>query len=119
MTLPQKANPVRFILTADRIRAKPFYAGVLGLKVIAEDGFDTTFDLGGGKTMTLTDLPGHTALGDAPYGASLESSGQPLSGAGIARQGRHFHGLGRIRAGCRRHLGCARWRRTGCVVSGS
>jgi predicted enzyme related to lactoylglutathione lyase len=61
MSLPATASPVSFILTADRIRAKPFYAGVLGLKVIAEDDFAITFDLGGGATARLTDLPGHTA----------------------------------------------------------
>lgn len=61
MSLPAAARPVSFILTADRIRAKPFYAGVLGLKIIAEDDFATTFDLGGGAAARLTVLPGHTA----------------------------------------------------------
>ena len=68
MTLSQNASPVSVILTADRIRAKPFYAGVLGLKVIAEDNFATTFDLGGGATMRLTDLPGHTAMSHSVLG---------------------------------------------------
>ena len=61
MSLPGAATPVTFILTADRIRAKPFYAGVLGLKIVAEDDFAVTFDLGGGSAMRLTDLPGHQA----------------------------------------------------------
>lgn len=61
MSLPVSASPVSFILTADRIRAKPFYAGVLGLKVIGEDPFAITFDLGNGALARLTDLPGHTA----------------------------------------------------------
>lgn len=71
MSLPAAASPVSFILTADRIRAKPFYAGVLGLKVIAEDDFATTFDLGGGATMRLTDLPGHTAMPHTVLGWSV------------------------------------------------
>jgi predicted enzyme related to lactoylglutathione lyase len=53
------ANPVAFILTADRMRAKPFYAGALGLPILSEDDFAVTFDLGGGVTIRLTDLPGH------------------------------------------------------------
>lgn len=59
--MPQAASPVSFILTADRIRAKPFYAGVLGLKIIGEDDFAITFDLGGGATARLTDFPRHSA----------------------------------------------------------
>jgi catechol 2,3-dioxygenase-like lactoylglutathione lyase family enzyme len=80
------ASPVSFILTADRIRAKPFYAGVLGLKVIAEDGFATTFDLGGGATMRLTDLPGHTALGHTVLGwnvPDIRSAANELRGKGV------------------------------------
>lgn len=62
MPLPAAATPVSFILTADRIRAKPFYAGVLGLRILSEDDFAVTFDLGGGATARLTDLPDHRAL---------------------------------------------------------
>lgn len=54
------ASPVAFILTADRTRAKPFYAGALGLPILSEDDFAVTFDLGAGMTIRLTDLPGHT-----------------------------------------------------------
>lgn len=35
MPLPPSATPVSFILTADRAKTKPFYAGVLGLKLLA------------------------------------------------------------------------------------
>ena len=55
------AAPVSFILTANRCAAKPFYAGALGLPIIAEDDFAVTFALSGGATMRLTDLPGHQA----------------------------------------------------------
>ena len=54
-----QAAPVSFILTADRTRAKPFYAGALGLPIVAEDPFAVTFALAGGATIRLTDLPGH------------------------------------------------------------
>lgn len=86
MTLPQNASPVSFILTTDRIRAKPFYAGVLGLKVIAEDNFATTFDLGGAATMRLTDLPGHTAMPHTVLGwnvPDIRSAAQELRGKGV------------------------------------
>lgn len=68
MPLPLAAKPVCFIFTADRKKAKPFYADVLGLKLIAEEAFGVVFDLGGGATLRLTDIkdhiPGpHTVLG--------------------------------------------------------
>ena len=68
MALLAQADPVSFILTADRVAAKPFYAGALGLPILAEDDFAVTFALGTGATMRLTDLPdhqpaGHTVLG--------------------------------------------------------
>lgn len=71
MSLPGASTPLSFILTADRIRAKPFYAGVLGLKIIAEDPFAVTFDLGGGAAMRLTDLPGHEARDHTVQGWSV------------------------------------------------
>jgi len=37
MSLPANAPPVTFVLTHDRSRSKPFYAGILGLKVLGED----------------------------------------------------------------------------------
>jgi len=55
------AAPVSFILTANRGAAKPFYAGALGLPIVAEDDFAVTFALGGGAVVRLTDLPGHQA----------------------------------------------------------
>jgi len=61
MQLLAGAAPVTFILTADRARAKPFYAGALGLPIISEDDFSVTFALDGGARMRLTDLPNHEA----------------------------------------------------------
>lgn len=60
MPLPQGSTPVSFILTADRSRTKPFYADILGLKLIAEEDFGVVFDLGGGATLRLTDMKDHT-----------------------------------------------------------
>jgi catechol 2,3-dioxygenase-like lactoylglutathione lyase family enzyme len=66
-----KANPVSFVLTADRTRSKPFYAGALGLPILAEDDFAVTFGLAGGASLRLTDLPGHEAQGHTVLGWSV------------------------------------------------
>lgn len=60
MTLPAAATPVAFVFTADRARARPFYAEVLGLPVLSEDDFGVVFDLGGSAVLRLTDIKGHT-----------------------------------------------------------
>ena len=59
MPLPAAARPVSFILTADRSKTRPFYADVLGLKLIAEEDFGVVFDLGRGATLRLTDMKDH------------------------------------------------------------
>lgn len=59
MRLLADAAPVSFILTADRARSKPFYAGALGLAILSEDAFSVTFALSGGARLRLTELPGH------------------------------------------------------------
>ncbi len=59
MSTLAQASPVSFVLTADRTRAKPFYAGALGLPILTEDDFAVTLALAGGATIRLTDLPGH------------------------------------------------------------
>ncbi|MGE3693550.1 MAG: VOC family protein [Novosphingobium sp.] len=71
MEILQSASPVSFILTSDRTRAKPFYAGALGLKILSEDPFAVTFALSGGAIMRLTDLPDHQALGHTVLGWSV------------------------------------------------
>jgi catechol 2,3-dioxygenase-like lactoylglutathione lyase family enzyme len=68
MTLLAEAAPVSFILTANRATAKPFYAGALGLTILAEDDFAVTFALAGGARVRLTDLPGHEAQGHTVLG---------------------------------------------------
>jgi len=59
MSVLANAQPVSFILTADRTRAKPFYVGTLGFSIMAEDDLAVTLSLHGGATIRLTDLPGH------------------------------------------------------------
>src|SRR5687767_13675458 len=68
MSLIADSCPVSFILTASRATAKPFYAGALGLPILAEDDFAVTFGLAGGATMRLTDLPDHRAQGHTVLG---------------------------------------------------
>ena len=86
MSLLAQAGPVSFILTADRTRSKPFYAGALGLPLLSEDDFAVTFALAGGATMRLTDLPGHEALGHTVLGwtvPDIHAAATELKGKGI------------------------------------
>lgn len=53
-------KPVAFIFTRDREKLKPFYRDVLGLTLLYEDPFGTTFDLGGAAIMRLTTIADHT-----------------------------------------------------------
>ena len=80
------ANPVAFILTTDRTRAKPFYAGALGLPILSEDDFAVTFDLGEGMTIRLTDLPDHKGAQHTVLGwgvADIRSSVAELKAKGV------------------------------------
>ncbi len=61
MTILVKAKPVSFILVRDREKAKEFYGGALGLKMVSEDAFAATYDLGGGATMRLTTVADYQA----------------------------------------------------------
>ena len=68
MSLPAVAQPLCFIMTADRAKAKPFYADVLGLRLLGEDDHAATFDLGNRTPLRLTTMQGfvgsgHTVLG--------------------------------------------------------
>ena len=79
MALLDSALPVTFILTANRSAAKPFYAGALGLAIVAEDDFAVTFALAGGATMRLTDLPGHAAQGHTVLGWAVADIGAAVA----------------------------------------
>jgi catechol 2,3-dioxygenase-like lactoylglutathione lyase family enzyme len=86
MTQLAQASAVSFILTADRTRSKPFYAGALGLPILGEDDFAVTFGLAGGAVVRLTDLPGHEALGHTVLGwtvPDIHAAATELRGKGI------------------------------------
>ena len=100
MSLLAAAQPVTFILTANRSAAKPFYAGALGLTIIAEDGFAVTFALAGGATMRLTDLPDHRAQGHTVLGwdvADIDAAVAELRGKGVTF--RIYEGFGQDKNG--------------------
>lgn len=68
MSILAQALPICFILTANRLATKPFYAGTLGLPIVSEDDFAVTFHLTGGMNLRLTDLPDHKASGHTVLG---------------------------------------------------
>ena len=68
MSLPAASAPMAFVLTADRARSRPFYAQVLGLRLLGEDAHAATFDLGNRTPMRLTDVPGHVGTGHTVLG---------------------------------------------------
>ncbi|MCZ8326312.1 MAG: VOC family protein [Sphingomonadaceae bacterium] len=86
MSLPQAAAPVCFVLTADRARSKPFYAEVLGLRLLGEDAHAATFDLGNRTPLRLTDMPGHRGTGHTVVGwnvADLVGTARVLRAKGV------------------------------------
>jgi predicted enzyme related to lactoylglutathione lyase len=83
------AKAIAFVLSKDVASLKPFYRGVLGLPLLAEDPFAATFDLGGGTTLRLTAVeshaPGpHTVLGWKV--ADIEGVLDKLEAAGVTPQ---------------------------------
>jgi predicted enzyme related to lactoylglutathione lyase len=94
------ASPVAFILTADRMRAKPFYAGALGLPILSEDDFAVTLDLGDGAIIRLTDLPNHRAADHTVLGWSVTDIREAV--ADLKRKGvtfRTYEGFGQDQDG--------------------
>lgn len=87
MPLLADSPPIAFVATADRVRAEAFYAEVVGLAVLARDGFATTFALAGGATMRLTPSPGHVAHAHTVLGwgvADIVAAVADLRGKGAA-----------------------------------
>ena len=68
MAIPASAAPVTFVTTANRARAKAFYADVLGLRVLGEDDHAVTFDAGNRTPLRLTTLPGYKSAGHTVLG---------------------------------------------------
>jgi predicted enzyme related to lactoylglutathione lyase len=86
VSIVASCQPVSFVLTADRSRSKPFYAGALGLPILAEDDYAVTLGLAGGATLRLTDLPGHSGASHTVLGwavADIRSAVAELRGKGI------------------------------------
>jgi catechol 2,3-dioxygenase-like lactoylglutathione lyase family enzyme len=86
MSLPAAAQPVCFVLTANRASARPFYAEVLGLRIMGEDDHAVTFDLGNRTPLRLTDLPGHTGAGHTVLGwhvSDIRSAVKALRAKGV------------------------------------
>ena len=87
MSLPAASAPLCFIATLDRARAKPFYADVLGLKVLGEDEHAVTFDLGNRTPMRLTTVEHHHATGYTMLGwhvADIRATVRALVAKGAA-----------------------------------
>jgi len=86
MALPSTAQPMCFVLTANRARSRPFYAEVLGLRLLGEDDHAATFDIGNRTPMRLTDLSGHVGAGHTVLGwhvADLAGSVAALKAKGV------------------------------------
>jgi catechol 2,3-dioxygenase-like lactoylglutathione lyase family enzyme len=86
MPLPAAAQPVCFVLTTDRTKSKPFYADILGLRMLGEDGHAVTFDLGNRTPLRLTDMAGHSGAGHTVVGwnvTDIRSAVRDLAGRGV------------------------------------
>ncbi|WP_296678594.1 VOC family protein [Novosphingobium sp.] len=87
MSLPATAQPLGFVITADRSRSKPFYANVLGLRVLGEDEHAVTFDLGNRTPMRLTTVDGYQAAGHTVLGwhvSDIAATVAALKAKGVA-----------------------------------
>ncbi|MEZ5743147.1 MAG: VOC family protein [Sphingomonadaceae bacterium] len=86
MDLLQDTPIISFILTSDRTRAKPFYAGALGLPIASEDDFAVTFTLAGGAMIRLTMVPDHVGQGHTVCGwnvADIRATVSALKARGV------------------------------------
>lgn len=87
MSIPANAAPVTFVITANRAAAKPFYADVLGLRVLGEDDHAVTFDAGNRTPLRLTTMPGYQSAGHTVLGwhvADLPAVMAALKAKGVA-----------------------------------
>lgn len=80
MSLPANAQPVTFVLTANRARAVPFYRDVLGLRLMGEDSHAATFDLGNRTPLRLTDIADHRASGHTVVGWHVQDIRAAIAG---------------------------------------
>jgi catechol 2,3-dioxygenase-like lactoylglutathione lyase family enzyme len=87
MSLPTGSPPVCFVLTADRARARLFYADVLGLRLLGEDVHAATFDLGNRTPLRLTQIEGHKPNGHTVLGwhvADIAAATRALTAKGVS-----------------------------------
>ena len=100
MSLPATAAPLAFVLTANRAKSKPFYAHVLGLRVLGEDDHAVTFDLGNRTPLRLTQVIGHKGSGHTVLGwhvADLRGAMAALTAKGVTFK--IYDGMGQNAAG--------------------
>ena len=86
MSLPATAAPLAFVLTTNRAKSKPFYAQVLGLRLLGEDDHAVTFDLGNRTPLRLTQVMGHKGSGHTVLGwhvADLRGAMAALKAKGV------------------------------------
>ena len=86
MSIPPNSAPLAFVLTANRLKSKPFYVEVLGLRVLGEDDHAVTFDLGNRTPLRLTQVIGHRGSGHSVLGwhvADLRGTMQALKAKGV------------------------------------
>lgn len=88
MSLPPNAQPVIFVLTANRAKAVPFYRDVLGLRLMGEDSHAATFDLGNRTPLRLTDVEGHRGNGHTVVGWHIPDIRAAI--AGLRDKGAEF-----------------------------
>jgi catechol 2,3-dioxygenase-like lactoylglutathione lyase family enzyme len=87
------ADLVAFVGTADLGRARAFYEGMLGLRLVEDAGFALVFDAGG-TMLRVTEVP---AVVPAPYTVlgwtvpDIRAAVAALGAAGVAFE--HFEGM--------------------------
>ena len=89
MSIPAGSPPVTFIITADRAKAKAFYADVVGLKLMGEDDHAVTFDAGNRTPLRLTEVPGFKAMGHTVLGwhvADIAAAARALVAKGLVTE---------------------------------
>jgi catechol 2,3-dioxygenase-like lactoylglutathione lyase family enzyme len=81
-------NPVTFLFTRDREKAKAFYMDVLGLTFVGSDQFADRFDLNG-ISLRVVPIPDHTPSPHTVLGwdvADMEKTAAALKSKGVEFQ---------------------------------
>jgi len=86
MALPASAKVMAFIVTRDRERAKAFYGGVLGFRLVHEDAFAAVFNLNG-TMLRVSTVENHVAQPHTVLGwevADIAETARVLRDQGVA-----------------------------------